>query len=99
AAEHGQETIIKLLLATNRVDPEAQNSNRETPLWWAARNGHETIVTLLLTHGADPESRSLSGGTPLLWAARNGHAAIVKLLLQKGADPDGCPTEDGETPL
>lgn len=53
-------------------------------MWWAARNGFETIVTLLLTQGVDTGSRSSSGGTLLFWAAQNGYAAVVKPLLEKG---------------
>ncbi|KAJ5890484.1 uncharacterized protein N7473_006712 [Penicillium subrubescens] len=56
AAEHGQETIVKL------VWPQ---TDQGTPLWWAACNGYETIITSLLTQGADPKSRSSSGETPL----------------------------------
>ena len=58
----------------------------QTPLSWAAQNGHEAVVKLLLEKGADVESKSSNGRTPLSWAAENGHEAVVKLLLEKGAD-------------
>jgi ankyrin repeat protein len=39
--------VVKLLLATDRVDPDSKDSNGRTPLWWAAGNGHEAVVKLL----------------------------------------------------
>ncbi|KAK5635619.1 hypothetical protein RRF57_011331 [Xylaria bambusicola] len=58
----------------------------QTPLSWAARNGHEEIVQLLVEKGADIESKDSIGRTPLLWAAEEGHQEIVQLLVEKGAD-------------
>ena len=58
----------------------------QTPLSWAAENGHEAVVKLLLEKGADVECKSNDGRTPLWWAAEKGHEAVVKLLLEKGAD-------------
>ena len=49
-----------------------------TPLWWAARYGHETVVKLLLEKGADMEFKSSYGQTPLWRAVENGHKAVVK---------------------
>jgi ankyrin repeat protein len=91
AAENGHETVVRLLLATDGVDPDSRDSGSEqTPLSWAAENGHESIVRLLLAKdGIDPDSRTANGRTPLSWAARNGHEAVVRLLLATdGVDPD-----------
>jgi ankyrin repeat protein len=39
--------IVKLLLATSKVDVDSKDSSGLTALWWAAREGHEAVVKLL----------------------------------------------------
>ena len=48
AAGNGREAVVKLLLATGKVDVDAKdNTYGRTPLSWAAGNGHEAVVKLL----------------------------------------------------
>jgi ankyrin repeat protein len=48
AAQKGHETVVRLLLAKDGVDPDSKNSEYgRTPLSWAAENGHEAVVKLL----------------------------------------------------
>ncbi|KAF3937098.1 Ankyrin-1 [Dactylella cylindrospora] len=56
-----------------------------TPLTWAAKNGHTSIIELLLDNGDDPEFEDSQKSTPLWWAAAGGHEEAVRTLLQKGA--------------
>ena len=72
-----------------------------TPLSWAARQGHESIVDLLLaTRDVDPDSIDNNGRTPLSWAAEKGHKTVVGLLLKKkGVDLNSKDVESGQTPL
>ena len=63
---------------------DSKDNYGQTPLSWAAENGHEAVVTLLLEKGAELESKDNYGQTPLLWATRNGHMAVVRLLLARG---------------
>lgn len=75
-------------------------NKRQTPLLWAAENGHQEIVQLLIEKGANIESKnSRYSQTPLLWAAENGHQEIVQLLVEKGADIESKDTSSGRTPL
>jgi len=54
-----------------------------TPLSWAARNGHEGVVKLLLEReDVDPNYPGVNDLTPLGYAAVKGHERIVKLLLE-----------------
>ncbi|KAF2177265.1 ankyrin, partial [Zopfia rhizophila CBS 207.26] len=62
-------------------DLNSKDKHGRTPLYWAARDGHDAAVKLLLEKdGVNPDSKDIYGQTPLSIAARNGHKAIVKLL-------------------
>ncbi|KAL7783395.1 ankyrin repeat-containing domain protein [Trichoderma afarasin] len=76
---------------------QVQGSGR-TPLSWAAKNGHETVVKLLLEQGAEIDSQDNGGQTPLSLAAENGHETVVGLLLEKGAKAESMDKRD-RTPL
>ena len=98
----GHEAVVKLLLATGKVEVDSKDTKYgRTPLSWAAENGHEAVVKLLLATGkAEVDSKDTEyGQTPLSWAAENGHEAVVKLLLATGkAEVDSKDTY-GQTPL
>jgi ankyrin repeat protein len=68
---------------------DAKDKYGRTPLLWAAKNGHVTIVSLLLEKRANINFSDGGGGTPLSSAAQNGHKAVVQLLLGKGANVNG----------
>jgi len=92
--------VVKLLLKTGKVDVDSKDMYGQTPLWWAARNGHEAVVKLLLETGkVDVDSKDKEGQTPLRWAAENGHEAVVKLLLETGKVDVDSKDMYGRTPL
>ena len=45
--------MVKLLLETGKVEVDFKNKYSQTPLWWAAENGHKAVVKLLLEKGAE----------------------------------------------
>jgi ankyrin repeat protein len=77
----------------------ARDSGGYTPLLWAAKRGHISLVRLLLAKGAQVNVRNNWRNTPLHWAAYNGHLAVVARLLKAGADPNAREREMGHTPL
>ncbi|EJT69113.1 hypothetical protein GGTG_13381 [Gaeumannomyces tritici R3-111a-1] len=96
----GREAVVKLLLATGKVDVDSKDKDGRTPLWCAAYNGHEAVVKLLLATGkVDVDSKDKDGRTPLWLAARKGHEAVVKLLLATGKVDVDSKDKDGQTPL
>ncbi|KAH7134453.1 hypothetical protein EDB81DRAFT_870995 [Dactylonectria macrodidyma] len=67
--------------------PDLKDTYSRTPLWYAAQNGHETVVKLLLAAGADVNAAAGYGGRTALQAAiGEGHLEVVKKLLADGAD-------------
>ncbi|KAJ5455246.1 hypothetical protein N7475_010367 [Penicillium sp. IBT 31633x] len=101
AAEEGQEEIVELLLACERVGLEITDMHGTTPLGAAVDKNRERIVRQLLSghRQANPNARDENGQTPLFNAAFYGHIGIVKLLLNAdGIDPQLGDT-DGKTPL
>ena len=83
AAYLGVDDAVRDLLSSN--SPDLKDDYGQTPLAWAARNGHEAVLKLLLATGTvEVNSKDKQGWTPLSWAAENGHEAVVRLLLATG---------------
>jgi ankyrin repeat protein len=100
----GYEAVVKLLLATERVDVNSKDTKYgQTPLWMAAVGGHEAVVKLLLEKGVDPNLKPTSGysdgRTPLSIAAAVGHEKVVKLLLANDGVDLNSKDNNSRTPL
>jgi ankyrin repeat protein len=98
ATQHGNEAAVRMFLLNENTDMEIRDHFDRTPLSWAARNGHKTIVQLLLDRGADAQAKDIYNITPLSWAARNGFEAVVKLLFDREVDLEEKDSSGG-TPL
>jgi ankyrin repeat protein len=83
AAYFGVYNAVETLLSSKSSN--ARDGHSQTPLHWAAQNGHKAVVILLLKHSANLEANDNFNQTPLHWAAQNGHKAVVQLLLEQGA--------------
>ncbi|KAL3459526.1 ankyrin repeat-containing domain protein [Aspergillus heterothallicus] len=89
-AREGNETMMKILLASSNVDVNLGNFWSETPLIEAACNGHDAVVKLLVSQNEiklDTQDAKFTRSA-LGWAVLNEHEPIVKLLLSAGANPD-----------
>lgn len=87
---------MKLLLEREHINLNtADTKYGRTPLWWAAKDGHEGIVRLLLDReDVNPEIPALDGTTALRLAASGGHVGVVQLLYDlKPSPPISSPSK------
>ena len=98
AVEKGNVEAIKQHLAAG-TDVNARDSIGETPLFYAAVDGHKEIAELLIAEGADVNAKGKIRTTPLQAAAMFSHKEIVELLIDAGADVNVKDHEFAETPL
>ena len=74
------------------------SSAEGTPLHFAAKNEHFSIMRALITGGANPDALDKHGETPLHHAAKKGHLEVMRALITGGANPDAL-DKHGETPF
>ncbi|KAF1808265.1 ankyrin [Eremomyces bilateralis CBS 781.70] len=80
--------------------PDLSDSYGRTPLSYAAKGGHETVVRLLVERDdVATGSKDKDGRTPLSWAAERGYEAIVQLLVEQNDVAADSKDKDGRTPL
>ncbi|RSL96101.1 hypothetical protein CEP52_011687 [Fusarium oligoseptatum] len=98
AAAWGRVECLELYLDRGLLtDLEARDDRQETPVHYAARFGHVSVLELLKNHGADINSSSASGETPLHLAVRGQLLDAVKALIKLGAKQQPC--SDGCLPI
>ena len=92
--------IVASLVEVEGCDINKKDGTGNTPLVWAAWNGHEGVVKILLEQDhVSPDRPDRHGQTPLGCAAWNGHEGVVKILLERDdVDPDRR-GRWGQTPL
>jgi len=83
------------LLAAPGIDVNFLNAQDESPLMYAALNGHLSLAKKLIQKEADVNK---TGWTPLHYAASNGHIEMMRLLLDHSAFVD-AESPNGTTPL
>ncbi|QRK11462.1 ankyrin repeat domain-containing protein [Archangium violaceum] len=91
AVRRGDTSRVEALLNTEPKALGRGDAHGMTPLLWAARQGHASLVQLLLARGADVSMRDARGATALMIAAERGHLEVTRLLV-----PRTGPDERGE---
>ena len=92
--------VVAALVGINGCDVNQIDCMGNTPLIWAAENGHEGVVRLLLEQeDIKPDEPDEYGRTALSWAAESGHAGVVDLLLRRDDVNPNKPDYRGQTPL
>ena len=87
-ASRGNIEDLRSLLNSGEDPNDGRESDRATPIAFAAQNGHLEAVELLLEAGAVPDLRVSRGFTALTLASQNGHIQIVRVLLDAGSFVD-----------
>ncbi|KAF3203746.1 hypothetical protein TWF679_010099 [Orbilia oligospora] len=98
AAHFGLTTPLDSLLRDGGANPNAVDCKGETPLFIAAKNGHESVVRFLVDQGVNMSPKDEFRETPLLMAAKGGYEAIVRILVEKGVNIN-TKNSDGNTSL
>ncbi|EFJ22491.1 hypothetical protein SELMODRAFT_175493 [Selaginella moellendorffii] len=87
AARDGDLEEAQALLQCNpRLAKYSTFGARNSPLHFAAMQGHNEIVTLLLEHGVDVDTRKYCGQTALMQSCRHGHWEVVQTLILYNAN-------------
>ena len=68
AAEAGDLKRVRALVAEGS-DLDVRDDNGNSPLAWAAHEGHPDVARLLLDRGASVDNEDGGSNTPLIWAA------------------------------
>jgi ankyrin repeat protein len=88
AAKSGDVNTTKGLVSCTNDSCTTDDDKRNTPLMYAADNGHVEVVRLLLESGANAEIANTHRVTALHYGARNGSLDVCRLLLDWGATVD-----------
>ncbi|CAN7998292.1 unnamed protein product [Ixodes hexagonus] len=98
AAINNRRDIVNFYIAKGAVVDAIGGELRSTPLHWATRQGHLSMVVLLMRHGADPSIVDGEGCSCIHLAAQCAQTAIVAYLVAKG-QPVNQPDSNGMTAL
>ena len=100
ASIFGIDEIVAGLVVVECCDINRRDCTDNTPLVWAARNGHEGVVKILLGRDdVNPDEPNGDQRTPLYCAAHNGHEEVVKILLGRDDVDPNKQDVGGNTPL
>ena len=94
------EDIIKILLASKRVFPDAPDNQGQTPLSKAAKGGDINVVKMLIATGSvNLNGYDHQGRTPLSKAMEHDRKEVVEALLETGKIELNARDSKGETML
>ena len=75
---------MSVLVQACQADVNARNASQQTPLHFAAWEGHEAVCRFLVQAcQVDVNVRDRYQVTPLHWAAENGQEAVCRVLVQE----------------
>ncbi|NXF94735.1 ZDH13 Palmitoyltransferase, partial [Eubucco bourcierii] len=98
AAINNRQELVKYYISKGAVVDQLGGDLNSTPLHWAIRQGHLTMVILLLKCGADPSLIDGEGFSSIHLAVLFQHMPIIAYLISKGQNIDATDL-NGRTPL
>lgn len=85
--------MIKTLMELG-IEATKEDALRQTPLFYACREGNMQAISHLVKEGRDNVNRQDKyGQTPIYYAVREGHIRTTQLLIELGADFDHADTK------
>uniref|UniRef100_A0AAR2JYD8 Palmitoyltransferase n=1 Tax=Pygocentrus nattereri TaxID=42514 RepID=A0AAR2JYD8_PYGNA len=84
AAINNRVDLVKYYISKGAVVDQLGGDLNSTPLHWATRQGHLSMVVQLMKYGADPSLIDGEGCSCVHLAAQFGHTSIVAYLIAKG---------------
>lgn len=84
AAMSGDLEKVRALIRKKTDLVFSKDEQENTPLHWAALNGHKHVVELILSEKTEINARNIGGWTPLHMATYNGHEDVARILSQHG---------------
>eukprot|EP01054_Gregarina_sp_Poly1_P004126 Gregarina_sp_Poly_1__4125@NODE_225_length_11206_cov_83_083760_g199_i0_p2_GENE_NODE_225_length_11206_cov_83_083760_g199_i0NODE_225_length_11206_cov_83_083760_g199_i0_p2_ORF_typecomplete_len736_score126_11Ank_2/PF12796_7/1_9e08Ank_2/PF12796_7/6_2e14Ank_2/PF12796_7/4_7e12Ank_2/PF12796_7/6_2e07Ank_5/PF13857_6/3e05Ank_5/PF13857_6/0_0046Ank_5/PF13857_6/4_1e09Ank_4/PF13637_6/2_8e06Ank_4/PF13637_6/7_8e11Ank_4/PF13637_6/0_00047Ank_3/PF13606_6/2_9e03Ank_3/PF13606_6/0_00024Ank_3/PF13606_6/0_00038Ank_3/PF13 len=93
--------LVEFILSTvEQLDTTSQDDFGQTPLFYAAREGHTSCLELLVEKcKLNPSHVDNATQTPLFYAARDGRISTVIWLVEVGGSDINHLDGNGETPL
>ncbi|RXN00291.1 Palmitoyltransferase ZDHHC17 [Acipenser ruthenus] len=98
AAINNRIDLVKYYISKGSIVDQLGGDLNSTPLHWATRQGHLSMVVQLLKYGGDPSLIDGEGCSCIHLAAQFGHTSIVAYFIAKGQDVDMM-DQNGMTPL
>ncbi|XP_019407388.1 PREDICTED: palmitoyltransferase ZDHHC13 isoform X1 [Crocodylus porosus] len=98
AAINNRLDLVKFYISKGSVVDQLGGDLNSTPLHWAIRQGHLSMVILLLKCGADPSLIDGEGFSSIHLAVLFQHMPIIAYLISKGQSVDSTDV-NGQTPL
>src|SRR5512135_911473 len=98
ALEADKPLVAEGIVARGKLDLNARNKERETPLHRAIEKGYKELAAMLVKAGARLNALNQTGETPLHYAALYSDTYFVDLLLNAKANPKAR-NDDGESAL
>lgn len=98
AACRGSTARIIALLSSGSINIDQGDPDGNTPLMFAAQEGHSPVARILVNKGANAFQAADGGRTALHLSAHKGHLAVTVDLIKAGAPVDAR-TREGATPL
>ena len=68
--------MIKVLIELG-VDPKKEDSLKQTPIFYASREGLNEVISFLVEKGIEVNRQDKYGQTPIYYAVREGHIKTV----------------------
>lgn len=85
-AESGNVELARAMIFAGGNVNTSELDRMRTPLWVAAKNGHERVAKAFIVAGAVVNAADDQKLSPLMIAAQKGHHGMVSVLIKAGAD-------------